>query len=364
MILPTLYALASNGKTKEWTVSTQDDVLIVEHGYVDGAKQVSRKAIKGKSIGRSNETTPAKQAELEAQSAWNLKKDKGYTEDLESDRKFVFAPGFLPMLAHVFEEKKHLIKFPCFVQPKLDGMRCLAGKVNGKVVLWSRGTKAIEGLTEIEASLLPLLQEGYYLDGELYVHGWTLQRVIRAVKKRNEDTPNLEYHVYDAPVPALSFHDRWGRVLAFEHKLYPAGIKNIAPVPTVIIHDEKDLAKWEEIFVKEGYEGAIYRSDRGEYKFGHRSSDLLKIKRFQDAEFEIVGAKEGEGKDEGTPVFTCLTEDGKEFDVRPTGSVELRREMWKNRAELMHRQLVVKYPRRTEDNKPFNPVGKCIKEEE
>ena len=84
----------------------------------------------------------------------------------------------------------------------------LARKENGVVTMWSRKGKIIDIPDKINQQLCNMLADGQCTDGELYVHGWTFQRIIAAVKKKREDTDLLEYHIYDSPHPTLAFEER------------------------------------------------------------------------------------------------------------------------------------------------------------
>ena len=138
MSLPTLYGRSTNGKIKEWKISVlkmADGTCYIEteHGYEDGKKQLDTRYIEeGKNIGRANETSPYEQALSEAKSAHSRKKDSGYVED---KNKIPSASDglFLPMLAHRYDKHSSKIKFPCWVQPKLDGVRMIAKKEDGKI---------------------------------------------------------------------------------------------------------------------------------------------------------------------------------------------------------------------------------------
>ena len=131
---PSLYGKSSTGKIKLWKIRAETykgkAAVITEYGYEDGEMQYTLVEVnEGKSIGRSNETTPFEQACLEAESKWNKKKDKKYVEkrkDLDKDL------GVLPMLAHPFKKRGHDIEWPAFIQPKLNGVRCLARKISEK----------------------------------------------------------------------------------------------------------------------------------------------------------------------------------------------------------------------------------------
>src|SRR3989344_6980473 len=142
-MFPLLTALAANGKQKQWSVEViQDtDVLLqVTHGYVGGKLvTTSRVVTAGKNVGKRNATTPLEQAQCEARSLWNKKKDAGYAEAMEGiEEATMVVPPPRPMLALPFTVAHKRLSFPCYAQRKLDGVRCLA--IPGKG-LFSRNGK-------------------------------------------------------------------------------------------------------------------------------------------------------------------------------------------------------------------------------
>jgi len=364
MIFKTLYGKSSKGKIKEWSLSViqnEDETYTIktEHGYSDGKKQIDGKIIKaGKNIGKSNETTIYEQACSDAQTAFNKKIDKGYVTDTDNI-KSKSGGLFLPMLAHRYDKYSHHIKFPCWVQPKLDGVRMLAKKENGIITMWSRQGKVFEVPDKIQEELLEMLEEEQAVDGELYVHGWTFQRTVKAVKKRREDTDSLVYHIYDSPHKTLNFEDRFT-----EKNFSLSDSGRITFVETRICPTTYELNALEAYFISEGYEGIIVRNIGSLYKYQDRSYDLQKLKRFVDSEYKIIGGKEGIGRETGMAVFRCITEDGKEFDARPKGTREERAEMFSNLDSLIGKYLTVKYQELTEDGIPRFPVGIGIRDYE
>ena len=341
MNLPTLYGRSTNGKIKEWNISVLqmgDGTCYIEteHGYETGKKQLDQRYVgEGKNIGRANETTVYEQACSEARSAHSRKKDSGYVADKdnipsESDGMF------LPMLAHRYDKHSKKINYPCWVQPKLDGVRMLARKENGTVTMWSRQGKPIDIPDKINAQLCDMLEDGQCTDGELYVHGWTFQRIIAAVKKKRDDTDLLEYHIYDSPHKTLEFEERMPECGIGSIK-FPAYCQvwsvignNIKFVKTYSANDQEEFDALESNFIHQTYEGMMARNKSSLYKFKNRSYDLQKVKRFQDDEYEIIGGKDGSGREAGMIVFKCVTSGGLEFDVRPRGSHEERAEQYKN----------------------------------
>ena len=375
MKLPTLYGKSTNGKIKEWSiriVQLGDETCYIEtqHGYEDGQKQLDSRAVtEGKNIGRANETSVYEQACSEAKSAHSRKKDSGYVEDKDkipstSDGKF------LPMLAHRYDKHSAKIKFPCWVQPKLDGVRMLARKENGVVTMWSRKGKILDIPDKINQQLCNMLADGQCTDGELYVHGWTFQRIIAAVKKKREDTDLLEYHIYDSPHQTLAFEERTPQK-GISCTTFPPYCqvwrvidKNIKFVQTVDVKDQEEFDVFEGMFVSQGYEGMMVRNQASAYKYKHRSYDLQKVKRFVDDEFKIIGGEDGSGREAGLVVYRCTTSDGLEFSVRPRGSHEERAEIFKNLNYYIGKYLTVRYQELTDDGRPRFPVGLAVRDYE
>lgn len=123
--LPTLYKMDSKGKIRQWTIfcseHTTYSLYEQEHGLKDGKLQTTSTEFKtGKNIGKVNETTHWEQCLAEAQSLWTKKKEReGYSETIPTDRPC------LPMLAKVYKDHKKKVKFPCYVDAKVDG--CVSG---------------------------------------------------------------------------------------------------------------------------------------------------------------------------------------------------------------------------------------------
>lgn len=377
MQLSTLYGKSTLGKIKMWSaevIATEDGsaILHIEHGYEDGKKQIDERIISsGKNLGKANETTPYEQALSEAKSAFNKKKDEGYAESVD-DIKDDSSGFFLPMLAQKWQDHSSKIKFPAYIQPKYDGFRCLAKKEDGVVFLWTRKGKMLDVPTEIKEELNSILKDGESTDGELYRHGWGFQRIASAIKKRGVDTPGLHYYVYDNPVLNQSFDsrfvDKWkdhqdSDLISVDN---PASISNserIKIVPTVKIFDKESLFLMESNCIQSGFEGLMVRNSNGLYQFKNRSFDLQKVKQFEDAEFQIIGGKEGQGRESGMVIFKCKTDNNIEFDVRPKGTQEERSLMWNNLSSYIGKLLTVKYQGLTDDGRPRFPVGLHVRPE-
>ena len=362
---PKLYGLASTGKIKEWRiwVSSENGVgfIYVSHGLQNGKKQLDVVEVTvGKNIGKSNETTPVEQAVSQAESKWNGKKDKGYSEDVNN-----IPVDKLPMLAKRYKDSGKHIKFPCFVQPKLNGVRCLIKNINGKMDFSSRKGKKYLTLEHIGNELINIINSDIF-DGEVFVRGEAFQDILSAVRnvKHKEDAlldcRKLEYWLYDIADKTMDFKDRTEKL----RKLKCLGLKNIVIVSTYEAYDEADIDKYHKQFTNDGYEGTIIRNQYGGYEFDHRSDNLQKKKDFLDEEFKIVGVKCGVGRYKNCATFICETVDGKTFDVCPKGTVAKKEQYWADGNKNVGELLTVQYQEKSKDGIPIFPVGLAIRDYE
>jgi DNA ligase 1 len=302
--------------------------------------------VEPKNIGRANETSPFQQALLEFES--NIKKyqDKGYS--VQGAKKVESDP--LPMLAHKFRDHGHKVKYPVYVQPKLDGMRMLFDGKRG----WSRGNKAI--LPEVIAHLTNIDTRGHIFDGELILPGNVpLQETMSAAKKfRAGISDTLQYHVYDLVIPDKTYTER----LEILRQLFKGGggyNKDIILTKTMFFGNESIVLEFHQLVVAEGYEGTIIRDPNGKYEIGHRSYSLLKLKDFQDEEFKIVDVLDGGGVSAGQAIFRLETAEGKLFDSTPEAGHEQRKEWFKDRKKLIGKWATAKFYGKTKDGIPvFN----------
>jgi ATP-dependent DNA ligase len=306
--------------------------------------------VEGKNTGKKNETSDEEQASLEFDSMCKKQRDKGYTEAGVKSKVLS-----LPMLAQKFQDSSHRIEWPAFVQRKYNGMRCL---YDGKKA-WSRGGK------DILATVFKHLEfdtKGYITDGEIILKGNpALQTTISAVKKyRPELSENLEYHIYDIVDETLPFSARTNIV---QDLVKAANNPFIIDVPTYTVETPQDVIVRQVQFVKEGFEGTIIRNKHGKYHIGQRSADLQKFKDFQDAEFKIVDVVEGGGSFSECAIFVCDNGKGILFNCVPEGTIELKKEYFKNRKKLIGQNLTIRFFEMTNDKIPQFPVGVSIREE-
>lgn len=366
MKLPKLYKIASTGAQQEWEVSTDNNVIVTRWGQVGGKIQETRDTIKeGKNQGRSNATTPKEQAEAEATSQWEKKLKKGYVKSLDAaeagETDELITGGIEPMLAKRFDEHGDKVVYPAFAQPKFDGHRCVAVVKNGKCTLWSRTRKPITGLPHIVRAIEDLgLKKDMVLDGELYNHDYKnnfeeLTSFIRNPEPKDGHEV-VQYHVYDIAGEG-SFRFRNGQLGSIVRH------EPLVRVETKEVNDEDELIEFFEECLRKGYEGAMVRNAAGLY-VNKRSTDLLKIKEFQDAEFEIVDVEEGRGKLAGRAIFVCENVTGTRFKAKMKGDQDELAKYWKNPSLAVGRMLTVQFQGLTGKNGvPRFPVGLRFRED-
>jgi DNA ligase-1 len=393
--LPTIYGVEKNGKTKVWMARIYRDVLNgfataeIEYGQLDGKKQTtSREYTEGKNLGKTNETTPLQQCVSETRRKWQDKMEKeGYSlvlpnSNSETESNIVINATetttmikVFPMLAHTFEplsskNKKNDIVFPCYVQPKLDGLRCICymNMINndGKVVAQSRTGAYFETVEHICAELRPILLKnpGLILDGELYTTEMPFEELAGLIKRKKASDATLQrmqlvkYHIYDVVVDGVPYSDRHDRVVQTAD-----GTKcHLEVVHTQLINDAAGFKQAFAEYVAAGYEGIMLRNAHGLYRQNYRSHDLQKYKEFVESEYPIVGFKEADGRDKGTVVWVCATAEEREFSVRPRGTQEQRRQWFQDGPQYVGKLLTVIYQELSELNVPRFPVGKAIRD--
>lgn len=368
-----LYGVSSSGKTKTWKIDVvaNDDGtadIVTEHGYLGQKITKTIKKIKvGKNIGKSNETTPYQQAVSEAVSTFKEKLDKQYRTTLEASTDASSFEIELPMLAHKYKERKHNIVFPCYVQPKLNGVRCLSKRINETIRSTSRSGKLYSALYELMSPLLDGMDDGQIMDGEVFSPHLTFEEITTAVKNEVDLDPNLsrlEYWIYDT-VSSKDFKER----LLDVHEIVGLARTEyqdirLVIVPTYLVQNEEELMRFHNQFSQEGFEGTMIRNMEGGYELKNRSVNLQKLKDFMDEEFEIVGGEEGTGLAEGQCVFICKAQNGDTFNVRCRGTNAIREEQWKNLPSYIGKMLTVRFQNYSSYGIPIFPVGICVRDYE
>jgi len=383
--LQTLYKIDTKGKLREWTMHIDGASFYAVKGLVDGKKTTDKATTTiAKNVGRSNETTPEEQAELEAQAKFQKKLDSGYAlNEVDAQKKKFYEP----MLAHNFKDRQGEVKYPCYSQPKLDGIRCVVRKEGDTLVGRTRNGKEIECIPHILKSLngFFLANPKAILDGELYNHDLrdNFNKITSLVRKQKpvrsasmtdkafakkqteyqdrlaeaEDT--IQYHVYDCP----KLNDVVNEKQSFDHRTEDCKEKltqnkHIIFVETNEVYSLGNLNSLYEQYLEQGYEGQMVRKSLSSYE-NKRSKSLLKRKEFIDAEYKVIDIDVGNGNRSGTAKhLVCYCETTKKtFNSNIKGSFDYLKEIYDNRKDYIGKLATIKFFQLTPDGIPRFPYA-------
>lgn len=338
--------------------------------------------------------TVREQVELEFNSLVKKYKDKGYKELDRSIDKYTEAElneivgleatnqsGVLkPMLAKQEDKvtNRKIFEKEWFGSRKIDGVRCLMYWDGSEIRTASRGGNDYDASTSFIRKHPEFIKyfkdhSDIVLDGELYKHGKSLQQISGAARleKTADGMDWLQYFVYDVVDTSKPFSDRIIELAYLESVLpvefdpnreYEDGELRVQVVPHIIVKGWDEMVKLHDKYVEEGWEGLVIRDPSKPYKPNGRTNDMIKIKHYQDSEFEIIGLSEGLREED--MCFILVTSDGTEFKAKPMGSRELKQQYREDLDKLIGKMATVKYFYLSDDGTPLQPVLKAIRDYE
>ena len=396
------YLVSKDGKGKirvaevdhEWS-DDQHCFLIHRTTYQYGGKrteQPDKKIYKGKAS-----RTLTQQVTLERNAIEKEYRDKGYKqlekEISEYTEKELYdiigsvttgADGVVkPMLAKQESKvtNRDIFNKDWYASRKIDGLRCLIYLgADNKIHTASRGAMNYDAaMTDIihHPTLEKLLKKNPWLilDGECYKHGMTLQAInsVARTQVTAVDYEILQFYWYDIAILNKSFEERLKIMNSIKSALkldfqpereFKDDELRIQFVPQELISGWDNIEKLHNQYVSEGWEGLVLRDPSKEYKPGGRSNDMIKVKKYLDSEFLIVGYELGLRGTEDM-CFICETAEGKEFKAKPHGD-RAQKEWYVNNfdTECLNKPAIVKYFYMSEDNIPLQPSVSSIRIEE
>lgn len=347
--LPILYKPTKTGKVQVCSISFSGDYYTVMFGQQGCKMQLNKTVCMPKNVGRSNQTTPEDQAELEARATFTRKVKSGYSIDPNP-----VVTVKLPQKVKVFQDQIGNVTFPNYSTPKLDGVNGMYWLLpDGSLKLTSRGGNEYPPIPHLEQdvrSIMKILSTDV-LNGELYIHKEHLQNITSAVKKTKNLSKSLEFQVFALPNVDLPFVD----VLKLL-KSKKSELDKLIVVSFVVSTRCTDIQKLEAHYllsVTAGFEGTVVYLPESVYRFNERSSTVFKYKKAQDKEFKIASYVIDK---RGHPTFICETE-GNTFKVRPKGTVSDRLDILANIDEFIGKWYTVEFEQLSRDGIPLKPVG-------
>ena len=396
-----LFKEGVNGEIRVWQIGFEDTDLKIVHGILITTKGENGQLITTKHpiIENKSGRSLQEQALLEARKRYLDQYGSGYLpkgEELPEELN-----GKEPMLAKTLKigegkcksNEVKLSKYPVSVMAKFDGVRAIARIIpSGDVQMRSRNNKTHEApLNHIKDELktfLKYLPANSELDGELYSLDLSfneLSGVIRTKKRKHKKHDLVQYYIFDLIEPKqLPWLERYSLLVNCfnQYKKDGNSSKHFNIVQTYNALNETELLEYHNKFVSQGYEGIIIRRyasveidnccknkkydnlckkcDKA-YKLtlyrSNRTNAMMKYKEFKDEEVEIIGFDVGVGTEEEAVIYKVKDERGNEFTVRPRGSVEERRELFKKKDKLLGLPLTIRYQELSEYGVPRFPVG-------
>ena len=302
----------------------------------------------------------------EAQESWMrkiLKKNLAIGISTKSINKV--SPGFIPTfdvaLAQKFDMKR-IKSTEVFIEPKLDGIRCLAIVENREVKLFTRAGKLITNFDDTVGAELSKLNDGCY-DGEIMSTDFTaLMRQVH--RKEGADISEVYFALFDY-IPLKEWKEKSSQEQAWRrYEILKWRIKDLNKYVTLVKReriksDYDEIKRIHDSYVNLGYEGAMIKTIHDPYCFG-RDYSVMKFKAFFDADVPIIGLKEGTGKHQGKLGSFLVDYKGVSVSVGSGLNDELREKLWGDPA-IIGRIIEVRYQEETPDGSLRFPTFVCFR---
>ncbi len=189
------------------------------------------------------------------------------------------------------------VVYPIRVEPKLDGLRCVAVKHLGEVTMFTRNGTVLATLPKIKSLVESAPWDEFVLDGEVMGADWSESASVVMSRKKGKDDSNMIFHVFDA----LHFSD-WrdqhndlelkDRVDLVAELVGQVASPVVVQVPGRLVNNKEELLDAYMADTDAGYEGIMLKDLDAPYLF-KRSSNIRKMKPVATYEGIIVGNYEG-----------------------------------------------------------------------
>ncbi len=176
---------------------------------------------------------------------------------------------------------------------KLDGVRCLIRKEGNKVNAYSRQGNEFTTLQKVIDDVSKI-RGNFVLDGEICLmdenDNEDFQGIMKQIKKKDHQIENPKYVMFDC-LEIEEFDNKVGNI-NLEQRYESLNDIDLSKYPTLDVLEQHSISSIDELTTmideaeKQGHEGVMLRKDVG-YE-GKRSKNLLKCKKFFDAEYEVL----------------------------------------------------------------------------
>lgn len=346
----TLYKNAKHGISR-WIIWHEGPIIKWStEAKIGDSKQIFFESIDRGLAGRSLQ----QQIDLRMKARIRSKKDDGYVDSFEKakDPLLKNTMGFYkPMLAQKIQDIKKFDLNDYFIQPKLDGHRCMVKREGSEIIAYSRQGRQITTIDHILKEID--IPDGVTLDGELYVHGQPLQTIASWAKRLQPDSKQLQFVIYDVVEPDMKYEDRLE--MLFDELSLPSRPDH--PYFALATEDAIGLdITLKQKFTRvraQGYEGLILRDRNTSYEVGRRSKGLIKVKETHDDDFKVVGVTASKW---GWGILHCKL-GAATFKTPAPGTLHEKTEVLRNLEDYIGQWVTVEYAHLTKDGVPFHPVA-------
>lgn len=266
-------------------------------------------------------------------------------------------PTFNVQLANKYFDKPSYVEGKTFaLTTKIDGGRIIALKENGQVSFYTRAGQKYEGLVDLESEMLRLMPDNTCLDGEitLLVRGNlsskdAYKETMKIVRTKDKEKHGIKMLVFDC-MTAEEFKNQNCKFTYLVRRADAELLFNqndfqyFELLP--ILYRGSDTSKIAELLEEEvanGEEGIMINICDAPYEF-KRTNNLLKVKKMQTMDLEIIGFEEGEGRLANTlGAILVRYKNGNIVKVGSGFSDDLRVTIWSNRAAYVGTICEIQY---------------------
>jgi DNA ligase-1 len=185
-----------------------------------------------------------------------------------------------------------------YASRKLDGVRCLAVVDENRVcTLYSRMGKELTTLNRVKEAIENTGIINHVFDGEICLldenGNEDFQGVMKELRRKDHQIENPRFMIFDmihksefnAGKGNTPLTERLRTLRAWQGGRFTCG-QTLQYVDQVQINDDDHFETWNKLSAEKGWEGFMLRKNVG-YE-GKRSKNLVKVKKFHDAEYEVI----------------------------------------------------------------------------
>ena len=241
--------------------------------------------------------------------------------------------------------------------------RCISIKKDGDIKFYSRNGKEFNTLNNLRKELLRLTKkiDNFVLDGEICIvdenGNENFQSIMKEISKKDHTIKTPGYFVFDIltidDFNSKESHINFDMRYTDLYKLLKDKSDTVKPLEQIRLEDEQTFLDLQTIATKNKWEGLILRKGNVPYK-GKRSNDLLKVKKFHDAEYVVTGIETGEftyadkklGRQETIETMTAVLINHKSKYIVKVGSgwtIEQRKRYFEHPEQIVRKTITVQY---------------------